>query len=296
MLDLVCDLVIDLCMGESKKKNVELLPFWKEKNTRLYLGDVVETLEKIPEESIDLIFADPPYNLSNGGFSCHAGKRVSVNKGKWDKSRGVEEDFAFHEAWLEACKRVLKPNGSLWVSGTYHSIYSCGFALQKQGWHFINDIAWLKPNAAPNLSCRMFTASHETLLWSRKSKSAKHVFNYEEMKKSEWEGDFIKKPNKQMRSVWAINTPKSDEKTHGKHPTQKSLALLDRIIRACTNKADLVLDPFCGSATTGVAALRNGRKFIGIDAEKNYLKKLAIPRLKDELQTAPVVKKKKATK
>ncbi|MGI9391990.1 MAG: DNA-methyltransferase [Parvibaculales bacterium] len=283
-------------MGESKKKNVELLPFWKEKNTRLYLGDAVETLEKIPEESIDLIFADPPYNLSNGGFSCHAGKRVSVNKGKWDKSRGVEEDFAFHEAWLEACKRVLKPNGSLWVSGTYHSIYSCGFALQKQGWHFINDIAWLKPNAAPNLSCRMFTASHETLLWSRKSKSAKHVFNYEEMKKSEWEGDFIKKPNKQMRSVWAINTPKSDEKTHGKHPTQKSLALLDRIIRACTNKADLVLDPFCGSATTGVAALRNGRKFIGIDAEKNYLKKLAIPRLKDELQVAPVVKKKKATK
>ena len=125
---------------------------------RLYHGDVIEVLSRLPKESIDLIFADPPYNLSNDGFTCHAGRRVSVNKGEWDKSRGIDEDFQFHYNWIEACKRVLKPNGTLWISGTYHSIYACGFALQKQGWHLINDICWFKPNASPNLACRMFTA------------------------------------------------------------------------------------------------------------------------------------------
>ena len=255
--------------------------YYSEKNVRLYNGDVVETLNALPDECIDLIFADPPYNLSNGGFTCHAGKRVSVNKGKWDKSKGVEEDFDFHYKWIEACKRVLKPNGSLWISGTYHSIYACGFALQKQGWHFINDICWYKPNAAPNLACRMFTASHETLLWVRKDKKAKHYFNYELVKKSSWNGDFIKKPNKQMRSVWAITTPKNGEKKYGKHPTQKPEALLERIILACSQENDIVLDPFCGSATTGVAALKNSRKFVGIDAEVDYLNKMAIPRIKD---------------
>ena len=147
--------------------------YFKKVGIRLFLGDAVKILNQVPEESIDLIFADPPYNLSNGGFTCHAGKRVSVNKGKWDKSKGTEADFDFHYKWIEACRRVLKPNGSLWVSGTYHSIYVCGFALQKQGWHFINDICWFKPNAAPNLACRMFTASHETLLWVRKDKKAR---------------------------------------------------------------------------------------------------------------------------
>jgi len=255
--------------------------YYSEKNVRLYNGDVVETLNALPDECIDLIFADPPYNLSNGGFTCHAGKRVSVNKGKWDKSKGVEENFDFHYKWIEACKRVLKPNGSLWISGTYHSIYACGFALQKQGWHFINDICWFKPNAAPNLACRMFTASHETLLWARKDKRAKHYFNYELVKNSNWNGDFIKKPNKQMRSVWAITTPKNGEKKYGKHPTQKPEALLERIILACSQENDIVLDPFCGSATTGVVALKNSRKFVGIDAEVDYLKKIAIPRIKD---------------
>jgi site-specific DNA-methyltransferase (adenine-specific) len=250
---------------------------------RLYLGDVIEVLKKLPEESIDLIFADPPYNLSNDGFTCHAGRRVSVNKGKWDKSRGVEEDFQFHYNWIEACKRVLKPNGTLWISGTYHSIYACGFALQKQGWHLINDICWFKPNASPNLSCRMFTASHETLLWAKKNKKAKHVFNYDLMKNGNWNGDFIKKPNKQMRSVWAINTPKNGEKKYGKHPTQKPETLLERIILASSNEGDIVLDPFCGSGTTGVVAIRYKRKFVGIDSERKYLDELAIPRLQDEI-------------
>jgi site-specific DNA-methyltransferase (adenine-specific) len=169
------------------------------------------------------------------------------------------------------------------ISGTYHSIYACGFALQKQGWHFINDICWFKPNAAPNLACRMFTASHETLLWVRKNKDSKHCFNYEFVKNSEWYGDFLKKPNKQMRSVWSITTPKNNEKIYGKHPTQKPEALLERIILACSSDNDIVLDPFCGSATTGVAALTHNRKFVGIDSEKSYLDKLAIPRLTDVL-------------
>ncbi|MCK4752830.1 MAG: site-specific DNA-methyltransferase [Planctomycetes bacterium] len=259
--------------------------YYRKTGVRLFLGDVIEVLGQLPEESVDLIFADPPYNLSNGGFTCHAGKRVSVNKGKWDKSNGIEENFKFHYNWIEACRRVLKPNGSLWISGTYHSIYVCGFALQKQGWHMINDVCWYKPNAAPNLSCRMFTASHETLLWARKDKKTKHTFNYDAIKNGDWANDFIKKPGKQMRSIWAISTPKNGEKKYGKHPTQKPEALLDRIIIASSNEGDIVLDPFCGSATTGVAALRHNRKFIGIDSEQSYLDKFAIPRLDDEIKS-----------
>lgn len=248
------------------------------------MGDSIALLNKFPKDSVDLIFADPPYNLSNNGFTCHAGKRVSVNKAKWDKSKGVEEDFNFHYEWILACKRVLKKNGSLWVSGTYHSIYACGFALQKQGWHFINDICWFKPNASPNLSCRMFTASHESLVWVRKDKTAKHSFNYEKIKNADWLGDFIKKPAKQMRSVWAITGAKKEEKRYAKHPTQKPEALLERIIMATTKKGDVVLDPFCGSGTTGVVALRQGLSFIGIDLEKKYLDSIAIPRIKDALK------------
>jgi len=248
------------------------------------MGDVIEVLKELPHECIDLIFADPPYNLSNDGFTCHAGKRVSVNKGKWDKSQGIESDFNFHYQWIEACRKVLKPNGSFWVSGTYHSIYACGFALQKQGWHIINDICWYKPNASPNLSCRMFTASHETLIWARKSKNGKHTFNYESMKNGGWENDILKKPGKQMRSIWAINTPRNGEKRYGKHPTQKPEELLERIILASSNESDIVLDPFCGSATTGVAAVRHNRRFVGIDMEHKYLDMYAIPRIKDEIK------------
>lgn len=260
-----------------------MIPYYNKTGVRLYLGYALDVLKEIPDSVVDLIFADPPYNLSNDGFTCHAGKRVSVNKGKWDKSRGTKADFEFHSKWIKACKRVLKPNGSLWISGTYHSIYACGFALQDQGWHFINDICWFKPNAAPNLSCRMFTASHETLLWVRKNKSSKHKFNYNEIKNGLWGNDFIKKTGKQMRSVWAINTPCAKEKKYGKHPTQKPEELLKRIVIACSDEGDLVLDPFCGSATTGVVAVRHNRKFVGIDSESEYLDNFAIPRLSDEL-------------
>lgn len=241
------------------------------KSYRLYCADCLEKLAEIPENTFDMIFADPPYMLSNDGISCQNGKVVSVNKGDWDKSQGFEEDFEFHKKWLMACKRVLKPNGTLWVSGTYHSIYSCGFAMQLLGYHILNDISWFKPNASPNMSCRYFTASHETLIWARKDKKSKHTFNYEAMKEGNFPKDFIKKPNTQMRSVWAIGTPTPSEKTHGKHPTQKPLDLLERIILASTNEGDLILDPFMGSGTTGVSAIKHGRKFVGIDKEKQFV-------------------------
>lgn len=270
--------------------------YYSRKNVRLFNADVIDVLNALPGECIDLIFADPPYNLSNGGFTCHAGKRVSVNKGKWDKSKGIEEDFNFHYNWIEACNRVLKPNGSLWISGTYHSIYTCGYILQKQGWHFINDICWYKPNAAPNLACRMFTASHETLIWVRKNKRAKHFFNYDLVKTMDWKEDFLKKSNKQMRSVWAISTPKNGEKKYGKHPTQKPEALLERIVLACSQEKNIILDPFCGSATTGVVSLKNNRKFVGIDAEKEYLDRIAIPRIKDIFKQTKLFSFKEKTK
>ena len=271
-------------------------PAFSRPGVRIYEGDAMEVLQELPAESVDMIFADPPYGLSNGGMSVHAGKRVSVNKGAWDKSRGVEANFAFHQDWIAACRRVLKPNGTLWVSGTYHSIYACGFALQLGGWHVLNEITWYKPNAAPHLACRMFAASHETLIWARKTKRAKHTFHYHEMRQESSNWDFIKKANRQMRSVWggipeddvpvsawALNTPGPSEKIHGKHPTQKPVKLLERIIRAATDAGQVVLDPFCGSATTGVAAIMHGRKFVGIDNNREFLKKLATPRLEDAL-------------
>ncbi|MFT4256482.1 MAG: DNA methyltransferase [Pseudoxanthomonas sp.] len=257
-----------------------LQEFARTGNATLYRGNCIEVLDALHERSVDLIFADPPYNLSNDGYSVHAGKRVSVNKGEWDRSKGVSEDFDFHYAWLQACRRVLRDNGTLWVSGTYHSIYACGYAITLQGYRVLNEIAWYKPNAAPNLGCRMFTASHETLIWASKSKKAKHVFNYDDMRLSEFPKDPFKNPGKQMRSVWGITTPGIAEKENGKHPAQKPEALLDRIVRASSNPGDVVLDPFCGSGTTGVAALRLGRKFIGIDMDEGYLTKFALPRLR----------------
>ena len=246
-------------------------PYFIQGNFVLYLGDCVRVLLQLPENSVDMIFADPPYNLSNGGFTVHAGRMVSVNKGFWDISRGFLDDYSFHYRWLEACKRVLKPHGTLWVSGTYHSIYQCGHALQSLGYHILNDISWFKPNASPNLSCRFFTASHETIIWARKEKKARHTFNYDLMKNGDWPEDKLKKPNLQMRSVWAVNPPKPEEKKYRKHPTQKPLDLLKRIVLSSTNEGDVVLDPFTGSSTTGIASALNNRKFIGIDMEKDYL-------------------------
>jgi site-specific DNA-methyltransferase (adenine-specific) len=237
----------------------------------LYEGDCRSVLEDLPPGSVDLIFADPPYNLSNGGFTCHGGRRAPVDKGGWDASAGVAEDFSFHTAWIAACRRVLSGNGTIWVSGTYHSIYACGYALRLQGFEFLNDVCWFKPNAPPNLSARYFTASHETLIWAKKSGSGRHTFNYRDMKEGAWPGDDLKRPGKQMRTVWSIPSPRGVEKRFGNHPTQKPCALLRRVILASSREGDLVLDPFCGSGTTGLAALAEGRRFIGIDQERKYL-------------------------
>ena len=241
--------------SEASLPNLEPKPYAVIGDAILYNGDCLEILNNLPEKSVDMIFADPPYNLSNDGYTVHAGKRVSVNKGNWDKSSGPEKDFNFHFEWIEACKRVLKDDGTIWISGTYHSIYGCGYALQLQDFRFLNDVSWFKPNASPNLGCRMFTASHETLIWASKNKKSKHTFNYELMKN----GDF---------------------------PSDKIKNLLDRVVLSSTNPGDVVLDPFCGSATTGVSSLLNKRKFIGIDADEDYLKKLATPRLKDAEKSA----------
>ena len=256
-----------------------LKPIFKNNLSELFHGDTLEIMKTLKPESYDLIFSDPPYNLSNDGFTCQNGKMVSVNKGEWDKSKGFENDLAFHELWISECKKLLKPNGTLWVSGTYHSIFLCGYLLQKNDWHILNDIAWFKPNASPNLSCRMFTASHETLIWAKKSKKAKQTYNYKYLKEQDWGSDFIKKPNKQMRSVWVINTTPQREKEFGKHPTQKPEGLLERIILSSTNEGDMVLDPFCGSGTTGVVATKNNRVFTGIDNNINYLNDISAKRL-----------------
>jgi len=256
-------------------------PYFEAKNFILYAGDVFEVMQQFDPESIDMIFADPPYFLSNDGITCQSGKMVSVNKGKWDKSLGFEEDIEFTDSWIKACKTVLKKDGSIWISGTLHIIYKVGFILEKNKFDIINDIIWYKPNAPPNLSCKYFTHSHEIILWARKQKNAKHNFHYELMKHWDNPKDKLKNPGKQMRSVWSIPLLPPNEKRNGKHPTQKPLELLNRIISASSNEGDLVLDPFVGSGSTGVACSILNRRFIGIDINTNYLD-LAIKRFKDE--------------
>src|SRR5712671_1309815 len=230
---------------------------------RLYQGDCLEILAAIPENSVDLVFADPPYFLSNGGITCHAGKMVSVHKGDWDKSRGPDANHEFNRAWLAAAQRVLKPNGSIWVSGTAHVIHSVGFAMQQLGFKLLNDISWVKPNPPPNLSCRYFTHATETIIWAAKDKKSRHTFNYKLMKETN--------RGKQMKSVWEIRPPESWEKLHGKHPTQKPVTLLERILLASTNEGDVVLDPFAGSATTLIAAFRLSRQALGCELSAEFL-------------------------
>jgi len=258
----------------SLAKNIPQSPYFEDKkhSVILFKSDCFDILPKLPGNSIDMIFADPPYFLSNGGFTCHAGKMVSVNKGKWDISKGVEENFIFTQRWLRECQRILTPNGAIWVSGTSHIIYTIGSTMQGLGYKILNDIAWFKVNPPPNLSCRYFTHSTETILWAAKNKYSKHYFNYDLMRKMN--------NNKQMLSLWSIKAPGFLEKIYGKHPTQKPIELLNRIVLASTKHGDIILDPFTGSSTTGVAAVKEKRQFIGIELEEEYLR-TSIKRLKD---------------
>ncbi|MHA1282138.1 MAG: DNA-methyltransferase [Promethearchaeota archaeon] len=256
-------------------------PYFEQEGFILYLGDAIEILNEFEEERFDLIFADPPYFLSNDGITCQSGKMVSVNKGKWDKSRGFEDDVRFTEKWLNACRRVLKENGTIWISGTLHIIFKIGYLLEKLGFDIINDIIWYKPNAPPNLSCKYFTHSHEIILWARKSSKSKHTFNYELMKSWNNPKDKLKNKDKQMRSVWSIPLLPKAEKECGKHPTQKPLELLNRIIASSSKEKDWILDPFVGSGTTGIVCKLLNRNFIGIDINKEFLD-LTIKRLNQE--------------
>jgi len=257
-------------------KNVPHKPYFEDKkhNIVLFKENCFDILPNISENSVDMIFADPPYFLSNGGITCHAGRMVSVNKGKWDISQGKEQNYLFTLRWLRECQRILAPNGTIWVSGTAHIIYTVGYAMQDLGYKILNDIVWFKVNPPPNLSCRYFTHSTEIVLWAAKNKHSRHYFNYSLMKKLN--------NDRQMLSLWSIKPPGPEEKKYGKHPTQKPSQLLDRIILASTRSQDIVLDPFTGSGTTGIAALREGRQFIGIELEETYLR-LSIKRFKDEL-------------
>ena len=255
---------------------------------KLYQGDTFEIMKELEDESFDLIFVDPPYLISSVGTSCQNGRLVSINKGNWDKCSGVDANFEFHKRWLRECKRLLKPNGAIWVSGTYHSLHPCGFAMQLLGYHILNDVIWFKPNASPNLSCKYFTASHESLIWARKDKKAKHYFDYHAMKDGDFPKDMIKKPHCQMRTVWSINATPPEEKKFGRHPTQKPLALLERIIKASTPEGALVFDPFMGSGTTGVAAIKLNRRFVGIDNCEEYVS-LAKKRIIDALNNKPLL-------
>lgn len=240
----------------------------------LYHVDCVDfmniLIDKYPEGRFDMIFADPPYFLSNGGITCHAGKMVKVDKGQWDKSNGPELNHEFNISWLSRCQKILKPNGTIWVSGTHHVIHSVGYAMQQLGMKILNDLTWEKPNPPPNLSCRYFTHSTETVIWAAKNDKSKHCFNYDAMRKINF--------GKQMKSVWKMAAPNGEEKDLGKHPTQKPVALLERIILASSSESDLIFDPFSGSSTTGVAAVKLKRRFVGCELEPEFLT-LSIKRL-----------------
>ena len=264
-------------LDEQISQKVETLQVLLEKKeeSNIYLGDNIDVLQELYEQNgefVDMIFADPPYFLSNDGFTCQNGKMVKVNKGEWDKSMGAEENHKYNLAWISACKKVLKKDGTIWISGTQHNIFDIGFALQQLGFKILNMITWEKPNPAPNLSCRYFTHSTELLIWASKSEKSKHTFNYDLMREENG--------GKQMKSVWTFTSPKNSEKTFGKHPTQKPVDLLNRIIKASTNEGDVVLDPFLGSGTTAVSCILNNRKYIGIEKEKEYFE-LAKKRVED---------------
>lgn len=242
-----------------------------EESIKLYQGNCLEILSSFPNESIDTIITDPPYFLSSGGISCQSGKMVSVDKGGWDKELLYSmEDF--YDIFLSESKRILKKDGTIWVSGTMHNIFTLGYLMRKKDFKILNNITWQKTNPPPNLGCRMFTHSTENIIWAKKDEKSKHVFNYKLMK--EING------NKQMKDVWTTSTIKKSEKKYGNHPTQKRYDIIERMVLASTNEGDLILDPFIGSGTTAVAALVNNRNVIGIDLEDEYLS-IALKRISE---------------
>lgn len=241
-----------------------ITPYYKspDRNFTLLHGDCIELLKQF-EFKFDVIFADPPYFLSNGGISVQSGKMVCVDKGEWDKGGTPEVVDAFNREWLSVCRDKLKENGTIWISGTYHNIFSVAQMLTELDYKILNCVTWAKTNPPPNLSCRYFTHSTEFILWARKQKKVSHYYNYDLMRRLN--------DGKQMRDVWPLPAIARWEKSCGKHPTQKPLALLVRILLASSKSDAWILDPFAGSSTTGIAANLLGRRYLGIDKEEEFL-------------------------
>ena len=233
--------------------------------SRLYRGNVFDLFPRLPDGAFDCIWTDPPYFLSNGGATCVAGRMVKVDKGEWDRSRGVALDHEFNLEWLAECRRLLKPAGTIWVTGTLHVYPSVGMALQELGFRVLNDIIWQKSNPPPNLGRRCFAHATETVLWATKAPKGgrhRHTFHYDAMREENG--------GTQMRNIWRLPAAGRREKTFGKHPTQKPVALIERCLRASTDPGDAVFDPFAGSGSTGVAALGMRRRFVGCEREAEF--------------------------
>ena len=245
---------------------MKITPYFKSENRDFTLlkGDCFHLLRDF-DFKFSCIFADPPYFLSNDGISIQNGKIVSVNKGDWDKGRNFQGIMNFNMEWISLCRDKLKENGTIWISGTYHNIFSVANCLTELGFKILNVITWVKTNPPPNISCRYFTFSTEFVIWARKSAKVSHYYNYNLMKKIN--------QNKQMTDVWTLPAIAKWEKSCGKHPTQKPLSLLSRIILASTQKDEWILDPFCGSSTTGIASNLLNRRYLGIEKEEEFLKK-----------------------
>lgn len=228
----------------------------------LYHGDTKQVLSCL-HESVDMIFADPPYFLSNQKVTTQFGKRKVRDKGEWDRVKSWEEINDYNREWLSCCRRILKENGTIWVCGTYHNIYSVEQCLIELGFKILNIVVWQKLDPPPTPFGGRLNFSAEYIIWARKNADVPHSFHYETLKQMNG--------GQEMPDVWKFARPGFWERTCGKHPTQKPLRLLYRILQTCTNKGDIVLDPFAGSCTTGIASNLLGRKFIGIDNNKSYL-------------------------
>lgn len=250
----------------------------REQDFTLYKGDSRALVSQLPIRPVDMVFADPPYFLSNDGFSVHAGKCVSVNKGGWDRSRGMAFDTGFTFEWIKACRDRMADSATIWVCGTVHNLFAVGTVLSELNFRILNAITWQKTNPPPNLSCRFFTHSTEVIVWARKQKRVPHTFNYDLM-------HFLA-GDRQMSDVWRMPAVLKWEKSCGKHPAQKPLAVVVRAILASSKEGDLIFDPFAGSATTGIAANLVNRNFVGVEQDSTYLEMAKMRRLAFDSQAA----------